>query len=69
MSFHNKAFNKDYHIHFISNAHPNVIECVPVQVPIFIAFEHDTFASEFLQNNNPNLMNSKIPRTTITNEN
>ena len=68
MSFHNKTFNKNYHICSISNMHPNAFECIPVQVPIFIAFKCDSFMSEFIQNN-PKLTNSKIPRTTITNEN
>ena len=53
MSLHNKTFNKNYHICFILNVHPNAFECVPVQVPIFIAFECNTFASEFIQKNNP----------------
>ena len=53
MSFHNKMFNKNFHICIISNAHRNAFERVPVQVLIFIAFECDTFASEFIQKDNP----------------
>ena len=53
MSFHNKTFNKNYHICFILNMHPNTFKYVPVQVPIFIALEHDSFAAEFIQKNNP----------------
>ena len=53
MSFHNKIFNKNFHICIILNVHPNAFKCVPVQELIFITFKRDTFTSKFIQKNNP----------------
>ena len=49
--------------------HTNVFEHIPVQVPIFIAFERDNFTSESPEEQPKFNKFSKIPGTTVTNEN
>ena len=66
MSIHNKIFSLNFCICYSLNTHTSTSEHVPVQVPIFIAFERDNFTSESSEEQPKLNKFSKIPGTTVT---